>query len=316
MKRGTLFLYFFFFYFFCTMNETKPILTITGSDPTGGSGIQADIQNIGLLGGYAVTAVTSITVQTTIGIQDFFDIPAHVVRAQIEAIFNDVQPSVVKIGLIRSIEVVDVLIDVLSRYKPQHIIYDPLFLSSRGEILLKKDVADYICDKLLPLCTLVIDRKQYLPEIEHGMSNGFASAVAVYLNAGNSESKALLLAKSYVGTLVLGRSKLHGRSSSVYNEFVALLSGNIRNNRDVSFYAEKLNVSSRYLAQVTKRVCQKSPKMIIDDYLVSLLGRELTTSSQTIQQIAYSFGFTSQAHFTKYFKKLTGLTPTKYRENG
>ena len=79
-------------------------MTITGSDSTSESGIQADIKTISELGGYAVTAITSVTVQTTLGIQEFFDLPAKIVEAQIEAVMNDVQPDVVKIGMIRTEE--------------------------------------------------------------------------------------------------------------------------------------------------------------------------------------------------------------------
>ena len=87
------------------------ILTITGSDSTGGSGVQADIKTIFELGGYAVSAITSITVQNTLGIQEFFDIPAEIVSGQIEAIMNDVQPDIVKIGMIRRVETLNVVID-------------------------------------------------------------------------------------------------------------------------------------------------------------------------------------------------------------
>ena len=101
------------------MNNT--ILTITGSDGTGGSGVQADIRVINQLGGIAASAVTSITVQNTLGIQQFHDLPASVVCQQVEAIINDLQPQVVKIGLLRRTEVVEVLADVLRKYHPLHI---------------------------------------------------------------------------------------------------------------------------------------------------------------------------------------------------
>ena len=71
------------------MQTNKPILTITGSDPAGVSGVQADIKVISQLGGYAVSAITSVTVQNTLGIQDFHDLPASVVEGQVEAIMND-----------------------------------------------------------------------------------------------------------------------------------------------------------------------------------------------------------------------------------
>ena len=82
------------------MNNKQTILAITGSDGTGGSGIQADIRCISELGGTVTSVVTSITVQNTLGIQEFYDLPATIVRKQIEAIFNDLQPQIVKIGLI------------------------------------------------------------------------------------------------------------------------------------------------------------------------------------------------------------------------
>ena len=84
----------------------QTILTITGSDGSGGSGLQADIRCISELGGKVTSAITSITVQNTLGIQEFYDLPATTVRTQIEAILNDLQPQVVKIGLLRRIDVV------------------------------------------------------------------------------------------------------------------------------------------------------------------------------------------------------------------
>ena len=99
------------------MRELQPILTITGSDSTGGSGVQADIKTISELGGYAVSAITSITVQNTLGIQEFFDVPAEIVSGQIEAIMNDIQPSIVKVGMIRKVETLNVLIDALTKYR-------------------------------------------------------------------------------------------------------------------------------------------------------------------------------------------------------
>ena len=118
------------------------ILTITGSDGTGGSGVQADIRLISELGGKAASAITSITVQNTLGIQEFHDLPASVVRQQVEAIVNDLQPQVVKIGLVRRIDVVETLVDVLKKYQPRHIVYAPVLKSTKGEQLVSEKVYD------------------------------------------------------------------------------------------------------------------------------------------------------------------------------
>ena len=127
-----------FFSSFAPMNRT--ILTITGSDGTGGSGVQADIRLISKLGGTAASAITSITVQNTLGIQEFHDLPASVVRQQVEAIINDLEPQIVKIGLIRRTDVVEMLAEVLQRHKPRHIIYVPVLTSSKGEQLVDRRV--------------------------------------------------------------------------------------------------------------------------------------------------------------------------------
>ena len=111
------------------MKVFYPILTITGSDSTGGSGVQADIKTISELGGYAVSAITSITVQNTLGIQEFFDVPAEIVSGQIEAIMNDIQPTIVKVGMIRRVETLGVVIDALTKYRPDYIIYTPAIWS-------------------------------------------------------------------------------------------------------------------------------------------------------------------------------------------
>ena len=135
----------------------KTLLAITGSDGTGGSGIQADIRLISMMGGVAASAVTSITVQNTLGIQEFHDLSATVVRQQVEAIINDLQPQVVKIGLLRRSEVVVALADILRRYKLQHIIYAPVLRSSQGDQLVSESVYSVIEKELLPLCTVVLE---------------------------------------------------------------------------------------------------------------------------------------------------------------
>lgn len=289
----------------------KPILTITGSDSTSGSGMQADIKTISELGGYAMSAITSITVQTTLGIQQFYDIPASIVSGQIDAVMNDFQPDVVKIGLIRTTETLAVLVDALRKYHPRYVIYDAVVLSSRGDTLVNQDLVEAITKDLLPLCTLVIQMDE---TSMHGLANRYASAVAVYLSRGESVEQAQVLAKNYINTQLVKSSDLQGRSSELYNEFMTAIGEFHRTNSDVRFYADKLNVSSRYLAQVTRRISGKAPKTIIDEYLIHEIELQLRFTDSTIQEIAYRFGFSSQAHFTKFFKKLKGVSPTNFRK--
>lgn len=297
---------------FAPMNKTRPILTITGSDSTSGSGVQADIKTISELGGYAVTAITSITVQTTLGIQEFYDVPAKIVAGQIEAVMNDVQPEVVKIGMIRTLDVVDVVVDSLRRYRPRHVIFDAVVLSSQGDALVSEAVIAAVRQKLLPLCTLIIRPDE---SKMHGLANRYASAVAYYLSTGESVEQAQTQARAYINTQIVRASDLQGRASELYNEFLDALAAHLHTNSDVHFYAEVLNVSSRYLAQVSRRIAGKSPKAIIDEYLIKEIERQLSTTDRTIQEVAYDFGFSSQAHFAKFFRKMKGQSPTDYRRS-
>nr|WP_293447206.1 hydroxymethylpyrimidine/phosphomethylpyrimidine kinase [Prevotella sp.] len=320
------------------MKVFYPILTITGSDSTGGSGVQADIKTISELGGYAVSAITSITVQNTLGIQEFFDVPAEIVSGQIEAIMNDIQPTIVKVGMIRRVETLGVVIDALTKYRPDYIIYTPAIWSSNGDALMTEDVVSQIKYRLLPLCSVVVARKKENDIIlqdtkllrmaedngmkvflldnanSHGLTNRFSSALAVYLNQGKKMEDALAMAQDFINVELTRESNLQGRSSELYNQFISQVNNFCRTYSDVHFYADQLNVSSRYLAQVTRRISGKTPKAIIDEYIVKEIERELSTTTHTVQEIANTFGFSSQAHLTKFFKKMRGLTPSEYRK--
>lgn len=320
------------------MKVFYPILTITGSDSTGGSGVQADIKTISELGGYAVSAITSITVQNTLGIQEFFDVPAEIVSGQIEAIMNDIQPTIVKVGMIRRVETLGVVIDALTKYRPDYIIYTPAIWSSNGDALMTEDVVSQIKYRLLPLCSVVVARKKENDIIlqdtkllrmaedngmkvflldnanSHGLTNRFSSALAVYLNQGSKMDEALAKAQDFINVELTRESNLQGRSSELYNQFISQVNNFCRTYSDVHFYADQLNVSSRYLAQVTRRISGKTPKAIIDEYIVKEIERELSTTTHTVQEIANTFGFSSQAHLTKFFKKMRGVTPSAFRQ--
>ncbi len=319
-------------------NSIKPILTVTGSDGTGGAGVQADIKTISELGGYAASAVTSITVQNTLGIQEFYDIPAEIVSSQIEAIMNDMQPTVVKVGMIRKVETLNVVIDALTKYRPEHIIYAPSIWSSSGEALMSENVVTQIKYRLLPLCSIIVARKKESDSIlqnsrqlrmaesdglnvyrldnanSHGLINRFSSALAVYLSQGRKMDDALAMAQDFINVELVRESSLQGRSSELFNQFISQVNNFCRTYSDVRFYAEQLNVSGRYLAQVTRRMSGKTPKAIIDEYIVKEIERELSTTTQTVQEIANTFGFSSQAHLTKFFKKMRGVTPSAFRK--
>ncbi|MDY4411275.1 MAG: bifunctional hydroxymethylpyrimidine kinase/phosphomethylpyrimidine kinase [Prevotella sp.] len=312
-----------------THNNT--ILTITGSDPTGESGVQADIKVITSLGCTAVSAITTITLQNTLGIQEFYDLPADIVSGQIEAIVNDVEPTVVKIGLVRRREVAEAIIRVITHHQPRCVVYDPVVYSSRGDLLVGDDTLHLLRERLLPLCTtIIVDRRDTTAvlgssisgnvvtidhEANHGFANGFASALCVYLSQGFPTDEAISKARDYCSHRLTTVTALQGRGSQLYNDFIRLVAKDYSHNSDVAHYAGELNVSSAYLGQVCRRIAGRSTKSIIDDYLLEAIKRQLTTTTLTIQEIAIALGFSSQAHLSRFFSKATGLSPTAFRQS-
>ncbi len=290
------------------------ILTITGSDGTGISGVQADIRFIHELGGQAVSAITSITVQNTLGIQQFYDLPAAIVRQQVEAIVNDLQPQVIKIGLLRRADVVEALADILRRYKPQHVVYAPVLHSSKGEQLVSPMVFEAIEQLLLPLCTVVLAASDVpIDPRRHGQANQFGSAVAYYLSIGETDADAMQHAKAYLSQQSSDYIGGNSRSEELYHQFLTTVEQYFQHYADVAFYAEQLNVSPRYLGQVTRRVSGRSPKAIIDDRIIAEVTTMLTVPHCPLKEVAQRLGFSSQAHLSRFFKKRKGVSPTDYQ---
>ena len=296
------------------------ILTITGSDSTGGAGIQADIKTITSLGGNALSVVTTLTMQNTLGIQEFYDIPAEVIERQIDAVADDIVPRVMKIGMIRNVYTLAAITRCIKRYAPQWVLFSPVVFSSHEEQLMDDELIDKIQQDLIPLCSAIVVRKRDASHFDashiieaddnHGRCNELCSTIAVYLcqemTIEEAEKKARFIMPPDVNT------ELSGRCLTLYRDFVAMQEAECKNSHDVNYYANVLNVSSRYLSQVTRKVSNQSPKTIIDNTLLNRI-KELLHTDKTIQEIAYTLEFSSQAHLTNFFKKLTGTTPTCFR---
>lgn len=301
--------------------SSVPILSITGSDSSGGAGIQADIRAISSLGGHAVTVVTTLTIQNSLGIQEFYDIPAEVVERQIAAVADDAAPHIFKIGLIRNVYMLDAVVRCIKRYHPQWVLYTPIAASSHGDELLNEELIDTIQLRLIPLCSAIVVHSQDVDRFEcqntiiaadrHGHCNELCSAIAVFLTQGCSLDEAERKARNITVSKEID-SELSGRNLALYRDFLAMQEEECLNSHDVNYYAEQLNISTRYLAQIVRKVANSSPKVIIDNTLLSKVKSALH-SNKTIQEIAYELGFSSQAHLTKFFRKMTGVPPSEWR---
>lgn len=136
--------------------KTYPcVLTIAGSDCSGGAGIQADIKTISALGAYASSAITAITVQNTCGVTDIHPVPASYVKGQIETVMTDIHPRAVKIGMINDVEIVKVIAETLHTFRPEYVVLDPVMVSTSGCKLIEDSAIEALTSLLMPLATLI-----------------------------------------------------------------------------------------------------------------------------------------------------------------
>jgi hydroxymethylpyrimidine kinase/phosphomethylpyrimidine kinase len=131
------------------------VLSIAGSDPSGGAGIQADLKTFAALGCYGMAAITALTVQNTQGVSGVFDVPSDFVRAQIEAIFEDIEVAAVKIGMLAQPEIIYQIVEVLEKYKPPFVVLDPVMVATSGDSLISSGAIDAIKDCLIPLVDVI-----------------------------------------------------------------------------------------------------------------------------------------------------------------
>jgi hydroxymethylpyrimidine/phosphomethylpyrimidine kinase len=131
------------------------VLTIAGSDPSGGAGIQADLKTFSALGAYGTSVITALTAQNTRGVTGVHPVPADFIRAQLEALLDDVRIDAVKIGMVASREVAEVIREALTRRRPRWIVLDPVMVAKSGDILVDDAGIRAVRELLVPLADLI-----------------------------------------------------------------------------------------------------------------------------------------------------------------
>ena len=133
----------------------KTALTIAGSDCSGGAGIQADLKTMTMNGVYAMSAITALTAQNTTGVRAIQESTPEFLGQQIDAVFEDIVPDAVKIGMVSSSELIRVIADRLTAHKAKNVVIDPVMVATSGSSLMKTDAVQTLTRKLLPMATLV-----------------------------------------------------------------------------------------------------------------------------------------------------------------
>ena len=176
----------------------KTALTIAGSDCSGGAGIQADLKTMTMNGVYAMSVLTALTAQNTTGVRSIMEVTPEFLKDQMDAVFEDIYPDAVKIGMVSSSELIQVIAERLKYYKAKNIVVDPVMVATSGSTLIKTDAIEILIKELLPISTLVtpnipeaevlsgmsIQTKEDMLKVAKQLSNTYH--IAVLLKGGHS----------------------------------------------------------------------------------------------------------------------------------
>ena len=138
-------------------------LTIAGSDPSGGAGIEADIKTMSALGVYAMVSIVSVVAENTRRVVSLLDMPGWIIKDQIDSVFEDITPDAVKVGMLSGPEQMDAVRDRLEYYKPKNVVVDPVMYAKNGDPLMHEDAVSFLIDNILPLSTVLTPN---IPEAE------------------------------------------------------------------------------------------------------------------------------------------------------
>ncbi len=200
----------------------KSVLTIAGSDSSGGAGIQADIKTIQAHRLFAQSVITALTAQNTTGVYGVHDVPPEFVAQQIDVVFDDIRPDAVKIGMVSSPTIVSAIADALVRNKAVNIVVDPVMVATSGSELASSDAVIALREKLISLATVITPN---IPEAQ--------ALFGGTISSGSEQKQAALDIAQATGVAVLVKGG-HGENDA--NDVLARPDGSL-----VWFEGERIN---------------------------------------------------------------------------
>lgn len=183
----------------------RTALTIAGSDSIGGAGIQADIKTMTANGVYAMSAVTALTAQNTLGVKDIFEVTPEFLANQLESVFTDIRPDAVKIGMVCSAALIEVIAEKLIKFKAQNIVLDPVMISTSGKKLISDKALICLEKMLFPLARVITPN---IPEAEVLSGNKI-------LSAGDMLTAAKSISNTYGCAVLLKGGHRHNNADDV-----------------------------------------------------------------------------------------------------
>ncbi len=136
-------------------NEIAKVLSIAGSDSSGGAGIQADLKTMSALGVYGMTVITAVTAQNTTGVRGVHILPPEMVKKQMDAVFEDIPPDAVKIGMLADCTIMQVVAERCEYYRVKNLVLDPVMVATSGARLMQENAGEFLTQLLFPKAGLV-----------------------------------------------------------------------------------------------------------------------------------------------------------------
>lgn len=187
----------------------KRVLSIAGSDCSGGAGIQADLKTITVHKLYGMSVITALTAQNTTGVSGIYEVSPEFVGQQLDMVFTDIYPDAVKIGMISASSVIEVITDKLLRYRAKNIVLDPVMVSTSGSRLMKEEAVEVLMSRLMPLASVITPN---VPEAE--VLSGISIA-----DRRDMELAARRIGEYYPGNILIKGGHMKGSSDDLlYSE--------------------------------------------------------------------------------------------------
>lgn len=185
----------------------KTVLSIAGSDPSGGAGIQADLKTLCAYRVYGMAAITSLTAQNTVGVQDVFHVPSAFLVKQLKAIYEDIRIDAVKVGMLGTLENVIAVSRFIEETKVPNVVLDPVLISGSGRPLLEEDAVQILKGTLINLCTIVT------PNLSEA---SILTGMKVTDVSSMKEAAAFLISKTGVKNVLIKGGHLEGKAVDIF----------------------------------------------------------------------------------------------------
>lgn len=186
----------------------KTVLTIAGSDCSGGAGIQADLKTMCSLGVYGMSVINALTAQNTTGVYGIMEVTPEFCGLQLDCVFQDIYPDAIKIGMVSSHDLIKVIADKLQEYKAHHIVLDPVMVSTSGSKLINDEAIESLKKILIPLATVITPN---IPESE------VLSGIEIKDKKAMEKAAKIIYNQSHVNVLVKGGHLIEDAQDCLYD---------------------------------------------------------------------------------------------------